>query len=67
MGSQAKLVAKTPGGLELVATVSRMGLDPAIRAGEPVRMRFDAEAVRLYSPELEAGAGAPSEQEAVTA
>jgi ABC-type Fe3+/spermidine/putrescine transport system ATPase subunit len=67
LGSQAKLVALTPGGVELTATVSRMGLDPAIRPGEPVRMRFGADAVRLYAPEAEGNAGVSSAQDEVPA
>jgi len=58
MGAQAKIVARTPGGIEVVARVPRSGLDPAIAEGETVTMSFPAEAVRVYAPDRAAGAEA---------
>jgi spermidine/putrescine ABC transporter ATP-binding subunit len=55
MGSQAKIVALTPGGTELVANVLRKELDASVRPGEAVTMRFKSDAVRLYAPDANAG------------
>jgi spermidine/putrescine ABC transporter ATP-binding subunit len=65
MGSQAKIVALTPGGTELVANVLRKELDASVRPGEAVTMRFKSDAVRLYAPD--AVAGDESESEAAAA
>jgi spermidine/putrescine ABC transporter ATP-binding subunit len=51
MGSQAKVVARTPGGTELVANVLRKELDEIVRPGEAVTMRFKSDVVRLYPPD----------------
>jgi spermidine/putrescine ABC transporter ATP-binding subunit len=65
MGSQAKIVALTPGGTELVANVLRKELDASVRPGEAITMRFKSDAVRLYAPD--AIAGDESESEAAAA
>jgi spermidine/putrescine ABC transporter ATP-binding subunit len=54
MGSQAKIVARTPGGTEFVANVLRKELDASVRPGAAVTMRFKADAVRLYAPDSDA-------------
>jgi ABC-type Fe3+/spermidine/putrescine transport system ATPase subunit len=51
MGSQAKIVALTPGGTELVANVLRKELDASVRPGEAITMRFKSDAIRLYAPD----------------
>jgi spermidine/putrescine ABC transporter ATP-binding subunit len=60
LGAQAKVVARTPGGTELVARGPRTGLDPAVRPGATVVMSFPATAVRVYAQDAAAGA-APEE------
>jgi spermidine/putrescine transport system ATP-binding protein len=66
MGAQAKVVARTPGGTELVARVHRAELDPKIGAGTAVTMSFPATAVRVYAPDPGATA-APVDGEAAAA
>jgi ABC-type Fe3+/spermidine/putrescine transport system ATPase subunit len=51
MGSQAKIVARTPGGTEFVASVTRTRLDAAVRPGAQVTMFFKPLAVRIYASE----------------
>jgi spermidine/putrescine ABC transporter ATP-binding subunit len=65
MGSQAKIVALTAGGTELVANVLRKELDASVRPGEAITMRFKSDAVRLYAPD--AVAEDESEPEAAAA
>jgi ABC-type Fe3+/spermidine/putrescine transport system ATPase subunit len=54
MGSQAKIVARTPGGTEFMASVIRTRLDSAVRPGADVTMFFKPLAVRLYATEADA-------------
>ncbi len=66
MGSQAKIVARTPGGLEVVARGPRVLLDPAVVAGTEVIMHFDSASVRVYGidAEVDSGPAAPVEEHA---
>jgi len=61
LGAQAKIVARTPGGTELVAKGPRASLDPGVRAGADVVMRFPADAVRIYTQDAAVDTGAGSE------
>jgi spermidine/putrescine transport system ATP-binding protein len=51
MGSQAKIVARTPGGTEFMASVIRTRLDSAVQPGAQVTMFFKPLAVRIYASE----------------
>jgi spermidine/putrescine transport system ATP-binding protein len=59
LGAQAKIVARTPGGTEMVARGPRATLDPALRPGQSVSMSFPADAVRVYAqdPSVDVGTG----------
>jgi spermidine/putrescine ABC transporter ATP-binding subunit len=60
MGSQAKVVARTPGGIEVVARGPRVALDPAVTAGTEVIMHFGSESVRVYGIDAEVDSGPTS-------
>jgi ABC-type Fe3+/spermidine/putrescine transport system ATPase subunit len=64
MGSQAKIVARTAGGTEFMASVIRTRLDSAVRPGAQVTIFFKPLAVRIYA--IESGATETQEPEAVT-
>jgi ABC-type Fe3+/spermidine/putrescine transport system ATPase subunit len=63
MGSQAKIVARTPGGTEFMASVIRTRLDSAVRPGAQVTMFFKPLAVRIYA--IEPSGAAQQELEVV--
>jgi spermidine/putrescine ABC transporter ATP-binding subunit len=55
MGPQAKVVARTAGGLELTARGPRAVMPESVRAGAEVTMHFPSEAVRVYAADPEVG------------
>ncbi len=58
MGPQAKVVARTAGGLEVVARGPRSGMSAHVVPGAEVIMHFPTEAVRVYAAEAEPGTAA---------
>jgi ABC-type Fe3+/spermidine/putrescine transport system ATPase subunit len=58
VGGQVRAVARTPGGLELVAQAPRAGLsvdDPQLRHGESIELHWEPDAVHVYRATSEAG------------
>jgi ABC-type Fe3+/spermidine/putrescine transport system ATPase subunit len=56
VGGQVRAVARTPGGLELVAQAPRAALsadDPHLRHGEPVEFHWEPDAVHVYAAPTE--------------
>jgi spermidine/putrescine ABC transporter ATP-binding subunit len=64
MGPHAKVVARTAGGLELVARGPRATMPAAVVPGAEVTMSFPAGAVRVYPADPEVGAADGSAAEA---
>ena len=55
MGPQAKVVARTAGGIEVVARGARSTMSASVVPGAEVTMHFPAEAVRVYAADAEVG------------